>query len=142
MGKESLSRSKAKAFVLDSWAVIAYLEDEPAAERINDIIGDAHESGLPLLMTVINAGEVWYTVAREDSAEAADQSVKDIHDLGVNVIEVDWNLTLEAAHFKARGGIAYADCFAAALCKRISAPLVTGDSEFKRFEKDISIIWV
>jgi len=142
MGKESVTSSKMKAFVLDSWAVIAYLEDEPSAEKIGEIIGGAHESGTPLLMTVINAGEVWYTVAREDSDEAADQSFKDIADLGVNIIDADWNLTLQASRFKAKGRIAYADCFAAALAKRMGAPLVTGDREFKILEKDVPIIWV
>ena len=113
-----------------------------AAEKIGEIIGGAHESGTPLLMTVINAGEVWYTVAREDSDEAADQSFKDIADLGVNIIDADWNLTLQASRFKAKGRIAYADCFAAALAKRMGAPLVTGDREFKILEKDVPIIWV
>jgi ribonuclease VapC len=142
VGKESVRASKTKAFVLDSWAVIAYLEDEPSAEKIDEIIGGAHESGTPLLITVINAGEVWYTVAREVSTEAADQSFKDIADLGINIIEADWNLTLQAARFKAKSRIAYADCFAAALAKREGAPLVTGDLEFKRVERDIPIIWV
>jgi ribonuclease VapC len=137
-----MTPSKTKAFVVDSWAVIAYLEDEPSAERINEIFGDAHESGTPLLMTVINAGEVWYTVAREASTEAADQSFKDIADLGIRVVEADWNLTLQAARFKSKGQIAYADCFAAALAKRVGCPLITGDPEFKSLERDIFITWV
>ncbi len=36
---------------------------------------------------------------------------------------------------------AYADCFASALAKGRSAALVTGDSEFKRFEEEI-IVWI
>ena len=72
---------KPKAIVLDSWAVIAYLEDEPAAEKVANIIADAHEQGIPLLMTVINAGEVWYIVAREASAPDADASIKQLRDL-------------------------------------------------------------
>jgi uncharacterized protein with PIN domain len=34
---------KAKAIVLDSWAVIAFLEGEAAAEKVADHIADAHE---------------------------------------------------------------------------------------------------
>lgn len=56
---------KSKAIVLDSWAVISYLEDEPTAETVADIIADAHEQRVSLLMTVVNAGEVWNIVARE-----------------------------------------------------------------------------
>jgi ribonuclease VapC len=127
---------------MDSWSVIAYLEDERSAEKIAEIIGGAHESGVPLLMTGINAGEVWYTIARESSEEDADQSIKDIADLGVTILDADWNLTLEAARFKAKGRIAYADCFAAALARQRGFPLVTGDPEFKRLERDVSIVWV
>ncbi len=29
-----------KTIVLDSWAIMAYLEDEPAAEKIADMIAD------------------------------------------------------------------------------------------------------
>jgi ribonuclease VapC len=142
MGKESVGTSKPKAFVLDSWAVIAYLEDEPSAGKIGDIMAGAHEAATPLLMTVINVGEVWYTVAREDSTDAADESFKDIADLGIRVVDADWDLTLQAARFKVKGRISYADCYAAALAKNLAVPLVTGDPEFERLEKEISIIWV
>ena len=37
---------KARAIVLDSWAIMAYLEDEPAAARVADLIADANEDGV------------------------------------------------------------------------------------------------
>jgi len=46
-----------KAIVLDSWAIIAYLENEPGAENVADIIADAHEQQIPLLMSVVNAAK-------------------------------------------------------------------------------------
>lgn len=142
MGKESIVISKKTAVVLDSWAVMAYFEDEPSAEKIEDVMAQAHEAGVPVLMTVINAGEVWYAVARKRSDKDADQSIKDIGDLGVTIVDADWSLTKEAARFKRNGRIAYADCFAAALARRHEAPLVTGDVEFKPLEDRISILWV
>jgi hypothetical protein len=74
---------KPKAIVLDSWAVIACLEGEASAEKVADIIADAHEEAIPLLMTVVNAGEVWYIVARETSIIEAESSVKQLRDLGI-----------------------------------------------------------
>ena len=58
----------------DSWAVIAYLEGEAAAERVADHIADAHENDIPLFISVVNAGEVWYIIARETSLGDADRS--------------------------------------------------------------------
>ena len=62
--------------MLDSWSIIAYLEDEPAGERVAGVIADAHESGIPLLMAIVNVGEVWYILARETSESEADQKIK------------------------------------------------------------------
>ena len=104
---------KAKAVVLDSWAAIAYLEDEPAGEKVADIIADAHEGGAPVLMTVINAGEIWYIIAREASETDADLGLKELSGLGIEIIDVDWNLTRQAAYYKSKHKMPYADCFAA-----------------------------
>jgi predicted nucleic acid-binding protein len=133
---------KPKAIVLDSWAVIAYLEDEAAAEKVADIIADAHEEQIPLFMTVINAAEVWYIVARETSAADADASVKQLRDLGIEFVNADWELAKSAGYFKSRNKMSFADCFAAALAKQRKALLATGDREFKQIEKEIAISWL
>ena len=142
MGKETIAIAKQPAIVLDSWAVLAYLEDEPSADSIEDIMAQAHDAGVPLFMSVINAGEVWYSVARRRSEKDADECLKDLHDLGITLMDAGWNLTRRAADFKRKGRIAYADCFAAALAKMNGAPLVTGDREFELLQDRISILWV
>jgi len=133
---------KAKALALDTWAVIAYLEDEPSAQQIAELIAGAHEEGIPVYMTVVNVGEVWYNIAREVSEEDADISVKQLRDLRIQFENVDWELTLEAARFKSQHKMSYADCYAAALAKVKKADLITGDKEFKRLEDTINIQWV
>jgi ribonuclease VapC len=133
---------KPKAIVLDSWAVIAYLEDEPAAEKIADIMADAHEQGIPLLMTVVNAGEVWYIIARETSDADADRSIKQLRDLGIEFVDADWGLAHGAGYFKSRNRMSFADAFAAALAKHRKAHLITGDPEFKAVEQEINISWL
>ena len=133
---------KARAIVLDSWAIMAYLEDEPAAARVADIIADANEDGTPLLMTVVNLGEVWYISAREASEMDAERSVTEIRHLGIAIVDADWALARAAAGFKAKHKMSYADGFAAALAKQEKAHLVTGDREFAALEPDIQIIWL
>jgi len=131
-----------KAIVLDSWAVLAYLEDESSGPKIADLIGAAHEHGIPLLMSVVNAGEVWYILAREVSETAADKAIDGLRLLGIEWVDVDWNLAHVAATFKAKHRMSYADCFAAALAKTHKAELATGDKEFKQIEDNIKINWV
>ncbi len=133
---------RTKSLVLDSWAIMAYLEDEPAGERVAEIIADAHDNEIQLRMTVINAGEIWYIIARRVNQTEADQTIQLLTQIGIEFVDADWALTKVAAGFKTRGNISYADCFAAALAKQQKAHLVTGDSEFRQLETEISIAWL
>lgn len=133
---------KPKALALDSWAVLAYLEDESSGQKVADMIGDAHEHGIPLLMSVVNAGEVWYILAREVSETEADKAIDGLRLLGIEFVDADWKLTRIAGTFKAKNRMSYADCFAAALAKEQKAELVTGDKEFRQVESDIRIRWL
>lgn len=131
-----------KAVVLDSWPIMAYLEDEPSGQKIADMIADARDSGTPIMMTVINFGEVWYIIARRTSEADADQTTLEIRQLGIDVVDADWDLTRQAAYYKSKHRMSYADCFAAALAKREKAQLVTGDKEFTAVERELSVVWV
>lgn len=134
--------SKTKAFILDSWAVIAFFEDEPAGKKIADLISDAHENGIPIYMTVVNVGEVWYITAREISEESANNIIKELGDLRIEFIDANWEITHEAARFKSMHRLSYADCYAAALTRLKKGVLVTGDKEFKTIGTQIEIQWV
>ncbi|HYA37926.1 MAG TPA: type II toxin-antitoxin system VapC family toxin [Candidatus Methylomirabilis sp.] len=133
---------KPKAYILDSWAVLAYLEDEGASQKVADLIADAHEHGVPLLMSVVNAGEVWYILAREVSDGEADKGVEGLRQLGIEFVDVDWKLARQAGTYKSRNRMSYADCFAAALAKEHKAELVTGDKEFQQVQNDVKICWL
>ena len=133
---------KPKAIVLDSWAVIAYLEGEPAAEKVADHIADAHENEIPLFMSVVNAGEVWYIIARETTAGDADRCITELRHLGIELVDADWPLAHEAGGFKAKHKMSFADCFAASLAKQKKALLLTGDPEFRQIEQELTIDWL
>jgi predicted nucleic acid-binding protein len=133
---------KPKALVLDSWSVIAYLEDEPSGQQVADLIASAHDEGIPIYMIVVNAGEVWYIIARQISEEEANSSIKELRELRIQFVDVDWDLTQEAARFKSQYRMSYADCYAAALAKSRNADLITGDSEFKAVKGHVKIQWV
>lgn len=133
---------KPKALVFDSWAVLAYLGDEASGKEVANLIAGAHENRTPMYMSNVNAGEVWYILAREISETEADKAVADLARLGIELVDANWPLTRIAAGFKARHRMSYADCFAAALAKDHKADLITGDKEFKQVEQDVSIHWL
>jgi len=110
--------------VLDSWAVLRYLENaEPAATLVADLLDDERP-----LMSWINLGEVHYILRRSHGEDDASETVRDLRD----VIEVrlpDERLVLDAARVKADHPMAYADAFGAALAMLEEATLWTGDPE-------------
>jgi predicted nucleic acid-binding protein len=109
--------------VLDSWAVLAYLKDEPAAARI-----EAEWLSQPPAISSINLGETLYMRIRERGEKAAAIDIATIRRNSM-VIDPDWELVSAAAQIKAAGGLSYADAFRAATAGRLGAPLWTGDPE-------------
>jgi ribonuclease VapC len=128
--------------VLDSYALMAFFEDEPGADLVRSLILKAEEDNIKLLMSVVNLGEVWYSIARTTSPKTADQYIRDIEGMAIEIVDADWPLTHQAAAFKVNGNISYGDCFAAALAKSRKAELITGDKEFKVLEGDLKIFWL
>lgn len=128
--------------VLDSWAVLAFFEGEPAGNAVSELIADARDHDVPLLMSTVNAGEVWYIIAREVSEPEADQAVGSLRKMGIEFVDADWPLARVAGTLKARHRMSYADCFAAALAKSRKAELITGDREFKQVEQEITVRWL
>ena len=130
--------------VLDGWALIAFLEDEPAAEQVEKLLAQAAAEKHKLLLSVVNWGEIYYNTMREVSQEAAEQTTREIAALPIDIVGVsdDLHLAKQAAIYKATHKMAYADCFAAALAKIKNCELLTGDPEFKSLEKEIKINWL
>jgi predicted nucleic acid-binding protein len=131
----------ARAYVLDTWPIMAYFENEPAAEMVEQLLANAHAEGIALLMTVVNMAEVWTTMARQWSPHDADQSLSELRELGIQFIPANEELALQAARLKAKYKISLADCFAAALAQQRTGEVVTGDQEFKQAEPAVRIFW-
>ncbi len=131
--------------VLDSWALIAFFEDEPAAEEVEKLLVKAEAGRHKLLLCVVNWGEIYYNTMRRVSQEAAEQKAKEIAGLTIEIVGVegkDMELVRQAAIYKATKKLSYADAFAAALAKVRNAELVTGDQEFKEVQGEIRIGWL
>jgi len=132
----------AAAKVLDSWALLCYLEQEPGFEKIIKLFEKAVESSKPLFMCIVNWGEVYYQVARRFGEQKAQEIEHLIQTLPITIVEANKELTREAARIKAIKRMAYADCFAVALALLKKAELYTGDLEFKAVEKDVKVAWL
>ena len=133
------------SFVLDSYALIGYLENESFSEQIQHVLIEAKSGASRLYFHAIHLGEVYYITLREQGQSLADLAYSRIKVLPIRLIDrIDEELLLAAAGLKARYPISYADSFAAALAMINNCPLLTGDPEFRSLETQgiISIQWL
>lgn len=130
--------------VLDSWALIVFFEDQPAAEQVEKILAQAAAEKHKLLFSVLNWAEVYYSTMRAVSQQAAEEHMRAVAALPINIVSPGDDLAIarQAAIYRATYGMAYVDCFAAALAKMKNAELLTGNPEFKAVEKEITINWI
>lgn len=131
-----------KLYVLDSYAMIAFFENEPGAEVVADILRQLLSNTAKGYMSIINWGEVYYSTFREQGREEADKIIGQLSKYPIELVNADKEQTLSAAILKSSYRMAYADCFAAALAMQLKAPLVTGDPEFHQLQKKLAIQWI
>lgn len=128
--------------VLDSYALLALLRDEPGAETVADLLERAGQQNRSVHMTEVNYAEVQYTIRRKDGETVWASIAGELLAAPIEFHPADRRLADVAAGFKARFRISLADAFAAALAKERKAELVTGDPEFRVLEKEIKIRWL
>lgn len=131
-----------KSKVLDAYSLIAYLEGEAGKDRVIEFIKMAKDTGKNLLLCAVNWGEIYYSIARESGFEKAEEAIKIIETLPIEIVPADIELTKVAARFKSSYKLSYGDCFALALAKLHKTELITGDKEFKVAEKEVKINWI
>ncbi len=134
-----------KAAVLDSYALIAFLEREEGYADVAALFEECVAKDREVFLCIVNWGEVIYHALRtggEKTAQLAEDAMRALPIQLVGLDEKNREITLRAAQFKAHHRMSYADCFAAALAFRKKCELVTGDKEFRDVEGDVKIRWI
>jgi PIN domain nuclease of toxin-antitoxin system len=115
--------------VLDAYAVIAYLRDEPCAGEVADLLQDA------TILTSVNAAEVFDQLVRVFGADpdSVDADIALLHHAGLTVMAVTHEVGMEAGRIHARryhrgrSAVSLADCVAASAALASNSPLATCD---------------
>jgi ribonuclease VapC len=131
-----------KATVLDSYAMLAYLEREEGYKQVASRFERSVTHGDEIFLCVVNWGEVMYNTLRKKGEQTAQLAEDTMRSLPIHIIDAGKELTLQAARYKAIHKMSFADAYAAALAKLKKAELITGDKEFKPLEKEIKILWI
>ena len=130
------------AFVLDSFALLAYLQDEPAASRVEKLMDQAGKGKCRLLLCIINLGEILYITERQGGLVKAQDALALIQQLPVDILPADEQTVFAAAHSKANYTLSYADSFVVAIGIQQHATVVTADPEFHSVEHIVAMEWL
>lgn len=122
---------------LDAFALLTWLQDESGAEEVESfLVRAAKDSNFRCYLSFINLGEVFCRLIRLKGIEDAEAFWEDARSgaIPVQLLEATRRRIREAARFKGKHLIAYADAFAAQAARETGTPLVTGDPELKALE--------
>ncbi len=131
-----------KRIVLDASALMTFFLGRPGAEKVKEVFAAAAEGKRELLMSVVNWGEVYYSVWRDRGPEDAQRALAYIAQLPIEVVPADTAQAKFAAEFKAQYKLPYADGFAAALARLRKAMVVTSDQDFNVVKDQIALVLV
>jgi predicted nucleic acid-binding protein len=136
------SELSAEAYILDSFALMDYLENEVSGEQVTRILRKATAGEIHAYFSLINYGECLYIIEREQGLTKAQEMIAVVDQLPIEVVPVDRLRIFAAAHIKAHYSLSYADAFVVALAQEFNATVITGDPEFRQVENSVSILWL
>lgn len=132
-------KAEPPVYILDSYALLAYLGGETAAGRMEELLRQAEAGACRLLLPSVNLGEIAYIVERERGLEGAQRALAAIQQLPIEELPADRERVLAAAHVKANFPLSYADAFVVAAALEQEAAVVTGDPEIGRLAEVVAV---
>lgn len=130
--------------VLDSWTLLAFFEDEPAAERVEAILLEGESGKHHLFLSALDWCEIYTSIMTRVSQQAAEEKARQISELPIELVVVGDDLALirQAAIYRATHGLTSACAFTAALARIRKASLFTGNPVFRVLEDQFKIQWL
>jgi len=129
-------------FILDSFAVLAYLAGEPGMSRVQEVLEVAVRGEHRIWLSWINLGEVLYITEREVGLAQAQAVLAAIEQLPIQFLDVTKERVLAAAHIKANYRVAYAESFAIAAAQELGGTVLTGDPEYESITALVPVEWI
>ncbi|MGA7292940.1 MAG: type II toxin-antitoxin system VapC family toxin [Terriglobales bacterium] len=131
-----------KTYVLDAGALISFLQKKAGARKVSELLKEAIQGRVKVLMSAVNYGEVYGIILREYGSAQALTVVQALSPLPIDVLDATPQRACKAADVKVKHKLYYADSFAAALAIENKATLVTGDSDFRKPGHGFSVVWL
>lgn len=130
---------KVTACVLDTSAILAYVQDEPGAARVNALLVEAREERCRLFISFATLSEVYYIVCQKQGVGPARELTALLKELPLEIVQSCERITLTAGRLKASFRLSFADAFIAATAIEKHAVLLHKDPEFEPLAASVSL---
>jgi PIN domain nuclease of toxin-antitoxin system len=127
-------------YVLDSSAILRYLDDEAGAERVAEIIKSHLAGGCVAAVSALHWGDVAGITCKLNGRPAMELVLSRLSAFGLPVIAADADRAVRSSLIKLKRGIPYVDAFGIELASDSRDHVfVTADFDFKPASRDVKI---
>lgn len=127
-------------YVLDSSAVLRYIDDEAGAERVAEIIKSHLAGKCAAAMSAVHWGEVAGITCKAHGKPAMEMLLGRLSAFGLQVIAADGERAVRAALIKLKRDLPYVDAFGVELAGDSAEHVfVTADFDFKAVGRDVRV---
>lgn len=125
-------------YVLDSSAVLRYLDGEAGADRVSEIIKGHLAGGCEAVISSVHWGEIAGQVCKRRGRAALDMVLSRLAAFGIPVAPVDADRAVRAALIRLKTTIPYVDAFGVELAADSRERVfVTADFDFKVASREV-----
>ncbi len=124
-------------YILDTSALLAFIENEPGSEDVEKFLLDAVECKIQLIISAVSTIELYYISLREQGARIANKRLKLIDSLPIKQQSLHPDTAKIIGEIKARKAMSFADCCVAGLAKIQKAIIVHKDPEFEQMKDEL-----
>ena len=127
-------------YVIDSSAILRYLDNEAGAARVSEIIKGHLAGKCEVLISAVHWGEVAGITGKVHGQQAVDIVLSRFSAFGLQIVAADGDRAVRAALLKLRRRIPYVDAFGIELtAESTERILVTADFDLKPASRDVKI---
>jgi PIN domain nuclease of toxin-antitoxin system len=127
-------------YVLDSSAILRYVDDEAGAGRVAEII-KAHLAGrCAAIVSAVHWGEVAGITCKAHGKQAMEMLLSRLSAFGLQVVAADGDRAVRASLIKVKRDLPYVDAFGVELAGDSGQHVfVTADFDFKAAGRDVAL---
>jgi PIN domain nuclease of toxin-antitoxin system len=116
-----------KKLVLDTSAILAFLEDKPGAEEVQDLLEKAIANGLILFVPVTSWAAVCEQVWRRSGRGTGEHVLQQLRQLPLAFVQIDQTIAKSAAEVTLETGLSLLTSIGAVIARDRKATFVTAE---------------